>query len=72
MAYEMETIYRIFSNDGFFYEVGNDPAGLGNDVEVRYYEDVDDKVPKQSIALTEESLPLLIEALQKMHAQKRG
>lgn len=62
MAYEMEMTHRVYSNDGFFYELRPDPDGLGI-VELRYFEDVDDKEPKQSVTLTAESIPLIIRAL---------
>lgn len=68
MAYEMEMTHRIYSGDGFFYELRPDPDGLGI-VELRYFEDVDDKEPKQSISLTQESISLIIRGLMGQLAQ---
>lgn len=68
MAYEMELIHRVYSNDGFYYELRPDPDGLGI-VELRYFEDVDDKEPKQSITLTSESISLIIKGLTVQLAQ---
>jgi len=70
MAYEMELTHRIYSDDGFFYELRPDPDGLGI-VELRYFEDVDDKEPKQSVSLTEESIIHIIKALEVQLSQIR-
>ena len=70
MAYEMELTHRIYSDDGFFYELRPDPDGLGI-VELRYFEDGDDKEPKQAISLTEESISLVIRALEVQLSQMR-
>lgn len=71
MSYEMELTHRIYSGDGFYYELRPDPDGLGN-IEIRYFEDVDDKEPKQSICLTEESISLIIQALEVQLKQIRS
>lgn len=63
MPYEMEVIHRIYSEDGFYYEVSPDPDGIGN-IEIRYFNDVDDKMPNSVICLTEEAIAPLIESLQ--------
>lgn len=70
MAYEMELTHRIYSDDGFFYELRPDPDGLGI-VELRYFEDVDDKEPKQVVSLTEESISFVIKALEVQLSQMR-
>ena len=70
MAYEMELTHRIYSGDGFMYELRPDPDGLGI-VELRYFEDVDDKEPKQSVSLTEESIIHIIKALEVQLSQIR-
>lgn len=70
MAYEMELTHRIYSDDGFLYELRPDPEGLGI-VELRYFEDVDDKEPKQSVTLTGESIVLIIKALEIQLSQMR-
>jgi len=62
MAYELEVVHRVYSEDGFYYEIGLDPDGLGN-VEIKYFDDVKDKEPRQTITLTEESISLIIDAL---------
>lgn len=66
MAYEMDTTFSIYSEDGFFYEVASDSDGLGN-VELKYYEKPAKygqfQEPDDKIILTEESLPFIIEAL---------
>jgi len=62
MAYELEIIHRIYSEGGFYYEVGLDPDGLSC-VELKYFEDVEDKTPRQSITLTQESIEFIIHAL---------
>lgn len=70
MAYEMELTHRIYSDGGFMYELRPDPEGLGI-VELRYFEDVDDKEPKQSVTLTKESIVLIIKALEVQLSQMR-
>ena len=70
MAYEMELTHRIYSDDGFLYELRPDPDGLGN-VELRYFDDVNDKEPKQSVTLPEESIVLIIKALEVQLSQMR-
>ena len=72
MSYEMELIHRIYSGDGFTYEIRPDPDGLGN-IELRYFEDDDDdKEPRQSICLTEKSISLIIQALEVQLKQIRS
>lgn len=63
MAYEMELTHRIYSDNGYVFEVRPDPDGLGL-IEVRYFEDSASTLPRQAITLTEESIPLIIKALQ--------
>ena len=63
MAYEMELTHRIYSDNGYVFEVRPDPDGLGL-VEVRYFEGSASSLPRQAITLTEESIPLIIKALQ--------
>lgn len=70
MAYEMEVTHRIYSDDGFYYELRPDPDGLGN-IELRYFEDVDNKEPNQTITLTEESIIHIIRALENQLSQIR-
>ena len=70
MAYEMEVTHRIYSDDGFYYELRPDPGGLGN-IELRYFEDVDNKEPNQTITLTEESIIHIIRALENQLSQIR-
>lgn len=62
MAYEMDTTHRIYSGYGFFYEIGLDPDELV--VEIRYFEDEDEKTPKHSVDLTPEAIPFIIKALE--------
>ena len=62
MAYEMELINRIYSGDGFFYEISPDADGIGNII-LRYFDYEGDKDSK-TIALTIESIPLIIKALE--------
>lgn len=61
--YDLEIIHRIHSGDGFYYEVTTDADTLEN-IEVRYYNGPEDKEPAQVILLTQESVPMLIKALQ--------
>lgn len=61
MAYEMELINRIYSEDGFYYEISPD-EGIGN-ISFQYFDYEGDKEPK-TIALTIESIPLIIKALE--------
>lgn len=63
MAYEMELTHRIYSDNGYVFEVRPDPDGLGL-VELRYLEDSASTLPRQAITLTEESIPFIIKALQ--------
>lgn len=70
MAYEMDTTHRIYSSYGFFYEVGLDPDGLV--VEIRYFEDEDEKIPKQTVDLTQESIPYVIKALEEQLKNLQG
>lgn len=62
MSYEMDTTHRIYSGYGFFYEIGLDPDGLV--VEIRYFEDEDEKTPKFSVDITQEAIPFVIKALE--------
>lgn len=62
MAYEMDTTHRIYSGYGFFYEIGLDPDELV--VEIRYFEDEDEKTPKHAVDLTPEAIPFIIKALE--------
>lgn len=71
MPYEMEVIHRIYSEDGFYYEVGPDPDGLGN-IEIRYFNDVDNKTPDSVVCLTEEAIAPLIESLQNQLARLKN
>lgn len=70
MAYEMDTTHRIYSGYGFFYEVGLDPDGLV--VEIRYFEDEDEKTPKHSVDLTPEAIPFVIKALEEQLKNLQG
>lgn len=70
MEYEMELTHRIYSDAGFVYELRPDQDGLGI-VELRYFEDIDDKEPKSSVSLTEESIIFVIKALEAQLIQIR-
>lgn len=70
MAYELELNHRIYSGDCFYYEIAPDSDGIGN-IEIRYFDDVEDKSPKQVIVLTEDSIILVIHALETQLAQLR-
>lgn len=70
MSYEMETTFTIYSNDGFFYEVGHDADGLGN-IELRYFEDKT-PFPQSVVVLAQESLPLVIKALSRQLEYMKG
>lgn len=61
--YDLETIHRIHSGDGFYYEVTTDADTLEN-IEIRYYNGPEDKSPIQVVLLTQEAVPLVIRALQ--------
>ena len=63
MSYEIEMTHNIYSNCGYYFEVRPDPDGLGL-VEIRYFNSVDEKEPRQNITLTEDSIPLIIKALE--------
>lgn len=63
MAYEMEIVHRVYSENGFYYEVALDPDGLSC-VELKYFEDLKSKEPEQTITLTQESIEFIIDALE--------
>lgn len=63
MPYDMESIQRIRHSTGYYYEVRPD-RDLLYGVEIRYFDDKKATLPRQAISLTEDSIPMLIKALE--------
>jgi hypothetical protein len=68
--YELEQLFQVWNNQtGERIDIGPDRDGLGL-TEIRTY--TDDQKPAATITLTPEQLPLVIEALQRLHNADTG
>lgn len=59
--YEFEAIFRIHSNNGYHYEVRQDPDGLGI-IEIAYI-DSSDRTNEKVISMEQSAARLVIKAL---------